>query len=318
MYKILSLDGGGLYGALTAILIDRLCSKGQIGKGSFLDQVDLIAGTSVGGIIAIGLAAGMTPGQIVELFETRTAEMFPKERKRTMLAYLGQKAFYPGEGRRKVLQDVLGDKKLNDLGKKVVVPAFELNNDKKQWGPKLFHNFSNPFGMGPLLKRNLNKTSKNLTAVDVAMATSAAPVYFPSAGRYIDGGVAQNNPAMAAIAQVLDPMCLLGVERPKLEDIVVLSIGNASEGDYVEGENVDMGYASWVKSLFSVFIHGDISTTDYQCRQFLGERYHKICPILPQKLNRSMDDLTLVPELIEYGLAMDLSETNKWLESNWK
>jgi patatin-like phospholipase/acyl hydrolase len=53
MYHILSLDGGGILGLLTAKLLERL----EMAYPGFLSKVDLIAGTSTGGILALGLAA---------------------------------------------------------------------------------------------------------------------------------------------------------------------------------------------------------------------------------------------------------------------
>ena len=51
MFKILSLDGGGIKGVYTAELL-RQCEEafGPVGK-----HFDMIAGTSTGGIIALGL-----------------------------------------------------------------------------------------------------------------------------------------------------------------------------------------------------------------------------------------------------------------------
>jgi patatin-like phospholipase/acyl hydrolase len=64
-YGVLSLDGGGLRGLITARLLDRLNSNPKI--SGWLDSVDLCAGTSTGGILALGLAIGKSPNEICDL-----------------------------------------------------------------------------------------------------------------------------------------------------------------------------------------------------------------------------------------------------------
>ena len=56
-FQVLALDGGGIRGLYTASLLGAL-EKG-IGR-PIVDHFDLIAGTSTGGIIALGLAKGLT------------------------------------------------------------------------------------------------------------------------------------------------------------------------------------------------------------------------------------------------------------------
>ena len=63
MVFILSLDGGGIRGVLTAELLRRLDDALP-----FMDHVDVIAGTSSGGIPALGLADGLRPEQALNLY----------------------------------------------------------------------------------------------------------------------------------------------------------------------------------------------------------------------------------------------------------
>jgi patatin-like phospholipase/acyl hydrolase len=62
-YRILAFDGGGIRGVYTAVLLQR---RSQQVPG-FLDDAPLLAGTSTGGILALGLASGMTADQLVKL-----------------------------------------------------------------------------------------------------------------------------------------------------------------------------------------------------------------------------------------------------------
>ena len=71
-YNILSLDGGGIRGLLTAIILERL----NLTNPGWLDKVDLLAGTSTGGIIALGLANGLTPTQLRNLYQKKGEKIF--------------------------------------------------------------------------------------------------------------------------------------------------------------------------------------------------------------------------------------------------
>ena len=87
------------------------------------------------------------------------------------------------------LKNVLGSTLLGDLGKNVLVPAFDLDNESKDktrrcWKPKFFHNFKG------------RDSDRDVSAYKVALYTSAAPTYFPSVDGYIDGGVVCLHPAI--------------------------------------------------------------------------------------------------------------------------
>ncbi len=71
-YRILSLDGGGIRGVLTARLLERIAEV----RPEFLGRVDLFAGTSTGSILAIGLAMGLTPTRLVALYREQGPLIF--------------------------------------------------------------------------------------------------------------------------------------------------------------------------------------------------------------------------------------------------
>ena len=195
-YRILSLDGGGIRGYFTCGVLERLLAK----RPGLLAGIDLIAGTSTGGIIALGLGRGMTPTQLKQLYRTRGAEIFD-DGWFPISTDLGgiAGADYDNDGLKRILAETFGKATLGTLGKRVLIPAYDLHDAaaviegvRTATGkPKFFHNFPGPGSdAGELL-------------VDVALATSAAPTYFPTHKGYIDGGVHANNPAMAALAQAI-------------------------------------------------------------------------------------------------------------------
>src|SRR5213594_5028603 len=71
-YRILSMDGGGIRGLYAAVLLDRLTRE----VPTLVERVDLVAGTSTGGIIALGLAHGLAPADLVALYRDRAKEIF--------------------------------------------------------------------------------------------------------------------------------------------------------------------------------------------------------------------------------------------------
>ena len=72
-YLILSCDGGGIRGLLTALLLKELDKSCGL-----LQRVDLFAGTSTGGILAIGLAGGLGIDRLIDLYKAKAKNIFEK------------------------------------------------------------------------------------------------------------------------------------------------------------------------------------------------------------------------------------------------
>ena len=79
-FRILSIDGGGIKGIFPAAVLAYLeenCLDGQpIG-----DYFDLIAGTSTGGIIALGLGAGLAARSLLDLYANEGHRVFPPKQR---------------------------------------------------------------------------------------------------------------------------------------------------------------------------------------------------------------------------------------------
>jgi patatin-like phospholipase/acyl hydrolase len=73
-FQVLSLDGGGVRGIFVAALLAGL--EQDLGR-PVIDQFDLVVGTSTGGIIALGLGAGLTPADILEFYVSEKDRIFP-------------------------------------------------------------------------------------------------------------------------------------------------------------------------------------------------------------------------------------------------
>ncbi len=310
-YRILSLDGGGIKGLLTAVLLERIVAAFP----QFIANVDLIAGTSTGGIIAISLASGLAPADVVDLYRNDGPAIFDASWVRN-IKDLGDLtgAKYDNTNLHQILTRRFGAAlTLGALRKKVVVPAFDLDNSQdpyyaaavpagsvmRTWRPKFFHNFPGPDSDGDQL------------AVDVAMRTSAAPTYFPSYQHYVDGGVVANNPSMAAVAQALDT----GTGGQQLGDLRVLSLGTGAVSQYIGGGNLDWGLGQWAGNFVPMMMGGVAGVADYQCQRLLGQRYCRLDPELAA--NIAMDDVSQIPTLAQMAAAVDIGPIVAWLTQWW-
>jgi len=264
-YRVLSIDGGGIRGLVTTVLLQRLLA--QPGLNNFLDLIDLVAGTSTGGLLALGIADQVDMAEVRDIYVNKGPEIFD-DSWLDDLVDLGKLvgADYSIKPLGRELQKLLGDTTLGQLKKRVLITAFDLDNEdsdpsKRTWKPKLFHNFPGP------------NNDRDQLAYKVGMYTSAAPAYFPSVDGYIDGGVYASNPSMCALAQTQDQRY---EPTPLLGDIVLLSLGTGTNLQYIKGQVHDWGYAQWVKPLINLMLDGTAGIADYQCRQILDARYHRL------------------------------------------
>ena len=305
-YRILSLDGGGIRGLITAVLLERLSEA----VPGWLDKVDLIAGSSTGGIIALALAHGLSPADIRQLYFEKAPLIF-KDSLWDNITDLGNLigAQYDNKQLRLVLEEVAGQATLADLQKQVLITTFDLDNEaedatQRSWKAKFFHNFAGEDCDG------------DARLVDVALYASAAPTFFPMAGGFIDGGVVANNPALAAITQTQDSRAQIEA-RPQLEEIVLLSVGTGMSRHYITGENKDWGSLQWLRPLIQIFTEGVMGVTDYQCRQILQARYHRLLPVFRAGQGFALDDWRRRDELIAFAQTLPLEDAIGWVEQQW-
>ena len=244
-YRILTIDGGGVRAVFSARLLERLFS-GPFGA-HFLAHVDLVAGCSAGGLVALLLAAGRSPPEACSFLQRHSEEIFHASAARGLTSLFGLLGARHGSDRlQAVLRDCFGDRRLDDLQKRVLIPAFQLDprpgsRDKRSWKAKFFHNFPGPDSDG------------SEGCVDVALRGSAAPTFFPTAQGHIDGGMVANNPSMAALAQALNGR---GGPRQRLEDVALLSIGAGVNPSVIEGDRC-WGAPQWAPRLVDIMVDGD-------------------------------------------------------------
>jgi patatin-like phospholipase/acyl hydrolase len=305
-YRILALDGGGIRGIVTLVLMQRLSE--QIGSEDWLESADLLAGTSTGGLIALGLARGIPLEELRQIYETEGGAIFDDswlDDLRDLGKITG--AEYSLKGLKRVLRRLFGSARLQHLRRRVLITSFDLDNQdpdpsRRTWKPKLFHNFPGPDSDGGRL------------AWKVGLATAAAPTYFPSCEGYVDGGVYANNPSMCALAQALDRR---GRRPAALDDIVLLSLGTGVSLTYITGRSVDWGYAQWARPIVSLMLDGVSGIADFQCRQILGSRYHRLAPVFPPNETYALDEWERVPEMIDFAEHVDIRPAARFLRRAW-
>lgn len=295
-YLILSLDGGGIRGVLTAQLLAQLEQAVP-----FIQDAKLVAGTSTGGILALGIAHGLKPKQLVNLYKDNAERIFGRRDLWDTLAVKADELYradYGTEGLQGVLEDTFGDKRLKELAKTVLIPTFDLDapaTDERvrQWKPKFLHNF------------NRTGNDGDVRCVDAALRTSAAPTYFPSYQGYIDGGVVANDPSACAVAAAVKGEVPLG-------EIRVLSVGTGFYPHFIAGDSHDWGKGQWGLRILNLVLEGTLGVAGYQCKQLLGERFFRLQVELEKPID--LDAIDRVDDLIAIGKACDVSAAEKFLK----
>jgi uncharacterized protein len=261
VYRVLALDGGGIRGLYTAILLRGLTSEFAKQQGLRDDQeydlgrqFDLIVGTSTGAILAAALAAGAPLSKVIQLYAKRAKVIFqhPVPTKGTVslvawvLRHLGQAANEPATIQL-VLDDFFGDETLEGVfrrrGIALCLPSIDAET-LKAWVFKTPHS--------ERLQRD-----NTYRLADVCMASAAAPLVFPlkvirrpgadggvpdapRVNLFIDGGLWANNPSVVALTEALTT----AAPQQRIQ-LVSVSTCPPFKGVTVDGATANRGVVSW-------------------------------------------------------------------------
>lgn len=290
MLRAITFDGGGIRGIVSAVLLERLLHY----RTTLINETDLLAGTSTGGLIALSLAAGQPIGHIRSLYQQHGKEIFDRSRW-TPLGLFG--ARYRNGTLHKMVSGMFADKTLGQLAKRVLVPTFNLCRGSA----KFFTNW------------DPNDEDCAVQVREVAMATTAAPTYFPTWRVFADGGLAANNPAAAAMALLLNPEETDQLQTPG--EVKLLSIGTGTSQQSIGHEDLNWGVVQWGGRLVQVFMDGLEGVPNYLCRSVLQNNYHRLQPVV--KHLPAIDDCTKIDELLRIGEDYDLAPAINWLDNCW-
>lgn len=226
MFKILSIDGGGIRGVFAARFLQR-CEESW---GHLHENFDLIIGTSTGGIIALAAAYEKPMSTIVELYSAHAAEIFAPHGVLSSRAFSLFRSKYDNRPLIDLLKGVFGNTVSFDLPScPVRIQSFDLETG----GSKIFR------AGGPYVE------DAQFRIWEVAAATSAAPTYFPTfavseKGLFVDGGIWANNPSLVGMVEAL-------ILHQRLEEVCVLSVGT---GDKIfRTSAMRTGFLSWRSEL---------------------------------------------------------------------
>ncbi|MGH1163249.1 CBASS cGAMP-activated phospholipase (plasmid) [Bacillus mycoides] len=254
-FKILAIDGGGMKGVFPAKYLSDI--EEQVGK-PIHQYFDLIAGTSTGGIIALGLANDISAKDILELYLKRGKDIFGN--RRTILPF-SKDSHYGNDGLIQVLQETFGDKLLKEVNTMVCIPSIE----HQKASPKVYKTPHHPHFI----------KDGNIEIWKIALATSAAPTYLPAAviddnECKIDGGLWANNPVLVAIAEAVK----LGYS---LDQIKVLSIGTGTSLYEVDNKHaIRGGILSWGTNLVDFTMQAQSKGAFYTACYLIGNRLSRI------------------------------------------
>jgi len=288
-FKILSIDGGGIRGIIPAMILTEIENRTQ--KPIF-SMFDLLAGTSTGGILSLGLAKPKTeptdPGKrldppeaeysaqnLLDLYVNHGAEIFYEPFFEQLLGDFDDivKPKYSPDGRNEVLKRYFGETPMKEALTEVFITSYDIEIRTPVF-------FTNQIEKQETESRVFRKICSGFSMREAAMATSAAPTYFPPyhlataqnpSGFYtlVDGGVFANNPASLAIMEgIID-----GKKRGNLmnlDEVLVVSLGTGSltkKYHYEEAKN--WGLLGWVQPIINITLDGSSESVACQLEQLL-------------------------------------------------
>ncbi|MEQ9298698.1 MAG: patatin-like phospholipase family protein [Cyclobacteriaceae bacterium] len=324
-FLILSIDGGGTRGIIPATIIQRL-HQDLNNNRPITDEFDLMAGTSTGGILCTGLAYGKSPEDMVNLYLKDSKNIFFDtiwDNTRDMGTLRG--ANYSHKRFKNILKSYFGTDTLATIRTKLnpqdtttsteskrflMVCSFDLNPTNADQSPRNYE---------PRVFQSDFRRDQDESLVDLCLKTSAGPTYFPIYDGFIDGGVALNHPAMAAITFAMNNHSVLdgsneyrhpdGTKKglaKSLSDIKVLSIGTGTSGmNYIDDGQIgngDWGTWRWKDHIANMLTETNMTASEYYVSNILPkDQYLRV-----QVNFQDYPDSILYRDFIQKNEAVDL------------
>ncbi len=322
MKKILSIDGGGIRGIVAAYILSYLEQEKQKVNPAYRlsDSFDLIAGTSTGAILALGL---LTPNKEIDstiktrytaedlqkLYQTNGSEIFDTSLFIRLISNFSNET-YDATNFEKLLLLYFGDIKYSELLKPCLVTTYDTYNRTAMF-----------FNSVDAIKTNTN----DFYVKDIARATSAAPTYFEAAiikslvgekFTLIDGGLVANNPTACALVELIKMENNVG-NKINLSEITIISIGtglNTNKKKYEYHKIKDYGKLKWAAPVIDILMSSSVETVHYQMKTLYGssnmkENYYRINAEL-NKASTEMDDAT------EHNIEALLQDAKDYVREN--
>lgn len=253
VFKILSIDGGGIKGIYSAKILEQFEKKFNC---HIVDYFDLICGTSTGGLIALALSIKTTAEEIVSFYYDKGKLIFPKINKvKGFLKQAGWGGKHDNKELSKALYEIFGNRKIGDSNCLLCIPSFSITDGRP-------YIFKYDHSEGNLSRDNQTKY------VEIAIATSAAPTYLPIVQieshenkQFIDGGVYANDPTLIGIAEALEYFVGANKGFDRLMIMSVASLESPGGSPILEKKNLSI--LDWKTDLIQPFMLGQAHTTHY-------------------------------------------------------
>lgn len=310
-FQILSIDGGGIKGLYSAVILADFEER----YGQLYKHFNLICGTSTGGIIALALAVGIPAREIVNLYVEHGPIIFPyKSRIGRLIAYWKQliiKSKYDDEKLKSALKHVFGNKRIKDCKTNVLIPTSNITE-----------------GKSCIIKTDhadeLGRDSNHLL-VDVALATAAAPTYFPIQkiptmpnpdDQFVDGGLFANNPSLYGIQEAYK--FFIGKGNYNYEKFSLLSVSTLQQNIGFQSENRHLSIRGWGSKLISQMIHLQTISTHFHIEYLnksLNGHYVRIeNEPLTEKESKLIDLDMACEESINLLIKKGHETSSKWID----
>lgn len=205
--RVLSLDGGGLKGIYTIMMLDKIQKDFNI---KFYEYFDIIIGTSTGSIIATLLSLGYEPREILNIYKDCYKDIFKKKsnRKRGLFGSL-----YENYRLENTINKYINNLSYKDLKTNLIIPSVDLSDSK--------------INIVKSYEELNKKVEEQFDLRDAIISSSAAPGFFSphkiNEKMYVDGSIFSNNPALLGLAVSFE----LGVKD--LKEVKILSLGTGIE-----------------------------------------------------------------------------------------
>jgi len=262
--KVLAIDGGGIRGIIPATILTEI--QKRLGM-DLLQVFDLVAGTSTGGIIALGIGSRCkdngpySPRELVDLYVQNGPKIFKKNLLTPERQVILPK--YSPEALESALAQFFQDAEFQSALTPLLISSYDLQGQV----PFFFKSH-----------RIAGDPTYNWKLTDIARATSAAPTFFSPLHltrdgqdyALVDGGVFVNNPSMAAYAEAR-------ALYPDATQFIVVSVGTGDRQDRITYASAkDWGLLGWARQIVPVFMDSVSEAVDYELNALPGCTYHRL------------------------------------------
>lgn len=265
VFKILTIDGGGIKGLYSASVLARIEEESGKKIGEYFD---MICGTSTGGLIALALSIGISAQEIADMYFNKGGEIFPTsehkslryfQRKWLYLKQLLWRSKFSAEPLRKILENMFGETTMGDAKNLLCIPSYNLIEGK----PRIF---KFPHKEGRFFM------DKDIKMVDVALATSAAPTYLPIHEHnnilYADGGLWANNPSLCGLLEALK--YFVGTQK-QFSTFKILSVSSVTQpSGWPSTSKRNRSFRHWGNKLFQISMDGQAYFNDFFLATVIG------------------------------------------------